>query len=741
MAEVALQDVDKVYSNGFHAVKDLTLEIEDGEFLVLVGPSGCGKTTALRMVAGLETITDGEISIDGRVVNDMTPKERDIAMVFQSYALYPHLSVADNIAFGLRLRRMPQRVVQERTAWAAQMLDLTPYLDRKPKQLSGGQRQRVAMGRAIVREPKVFLMDEPLSNLDAKLRVQMRGEIAKLQHDLATTTIYVTHDQVEAMTMGDRVAVMNLGVLQQIETPQRLYDEPANLFVAGFIGTPPMNLLASDVGVAEGKVTVSLAGQPLEVPDTALDRYRGLVSYNGRTVAMGIRSEDLHPARAPARAPQADRPPRAARGARVGDGRVLPHRRAHDPQRRREHRRRRRGGCQRGGHHRGAAEPRGDLPAAAQGPRRGGRRGRGGPRPRALLRRGHGCCAAVSRDGLRRGGARSRGLASSRPCGAIAAGAAVASGQRRLRLRPRVLRSPLSRRRRPGVHSRRSGSTSSSPTATRTARRRTTAAGAPGRGRRRGSTPRTSAGSTAATSPASARAVPAKATGSSASTGLGSRRSGSRRRSARGRPGRQRRLPRLLDHRPHGTRPAPRYRGRVRCDGRVRAPARPEGDPRRRRQPHGRRHLVDRWQRWVHRARAGPLPRLPWQGLRAGGVRQTRVPVHERQEHAARADPHRSRPVGEEARVAQRPDSLPRPRRHRLQLVQHGVPRAGRLLRSRRPLHRASGRHDRPRRRLRRVDRALQDRRDPDRHRPPRQRRVLPAVAAQGPRRRARAPG
>ena len=296
MAEVVLQDVDKVYPNGFHAVKDLSLEIEDGEFLVLVGPSGCGKTTALRMVAGLETITDGEVSIGGRVVNDMTPKERDVAMVFQSYALYPHLSVADNIAFGLRLRKTPKHVVAERTAWAARMLDLTPYLDRKPKQLSGGQRQRVAMGRAIVREPKVFLMDEPLSNLDAKLRVQMRGEISKLQHDLGTTTIYVTHDQVEAMTMGHRVAVMHLGELQQIDVPQRLYDEPANLFVAGFIGTPPMNILAAEVRVAEGKVTVSLGGQELEVPDAALERYRGLVSYNGGTVAMGIRSEDLHPA-------------------------------------------------------------------------------------------------------------------------------------------------------------------------------------------------------------------------------------------------------------------------------------------------------------------------------------------------------------------------------------------------------------------------------------------------------------
>ena len=295
MAEVVLQDVDKVYPNGFHAVKDLSLDVEDGEFLVLVGPSGCGKTTALRMVAGLETITDGSVSIGGSVVNDMTPKERDIAMVFQSYALYPHLSVADNIAFGLRLRRTAKSVVDERVAWAARLLDLTPYLDRKPKQLSGGQRQRVAMGRAIVREPKVFLMDEPLSNLDAKLRVQMRGEIAKLQHELGTTTIYVTHDQVEAMTMGHRVAVMYQGALQQVDAPQRLYDEPGNMFVAGFIGTPPMNILAGDVHVADGKVTISVGGQELPVPDATLDRYRVLASYNGRSVAMGIRSEDLHP--------------------------------------------------------------------------------------------------------------------------------------------------------------------------------------------------------------------------------------------------------------------------------------------------------------------------------------------------------------------------------------------------------------------------------------------------------------
>src|SRR3954447_5664780 len=243
MAEVEFKGVDKVYDNGVQAVKDLSLEAHDGEFLVLVGPSGCGKTTALRMVAGLEEISDGTISIGGRVVNQLSPKERDIAMVFQNYALYPHLSVAENIAFGLRLRKEPKSVIAERVAWAGKLLDLTPYLDRKPKELSGGQRQRVAMGRAIVRHPQVFLMDEPLSNLDAKLRVQMRADIAHLQSELGVTTIYVTHDQIEAMTMGDRVAVMNKGYLQQIDAPQRLYDRPANLFVAGFIGTPPMNLL------------------------------------------------------------------------------------------------------------------------------------------------------------------------------------------------------------------------------------------------------------------------------------------------------------------------------------------------------------------------------------------------------------------------------------------------------------------------------------------------------------------
>jgi multiple sugar transport system ATP-binding protein len=295
MADVVFNEVEKVYENGFHAVHSLSLNIEDGEFLVLVGPSGCGKTTALRMVAGLEEISGGELLIGERVVNKLTPKERDVAMVFQNYALYPHLSVYENIAFGLRLRKESKDEVHRRVTWAAKMLDLAPYLDRKPKQLSGGQRQRVAMGRAIVRQPQVFLMDEPLSNLDAKLRVQMRADIAKLQHDLATTTIYVTHDQVEAMTMGDRVAVMRSGILQQVADPQTLYDSPANLFVAGFIGTPPMNLLETTVSV-NGGVSVELGGTTLPVPDEALAVYPGLRGANGRRIVAGIRSQYLHPA-------------------------------------------------------------------------------------------------------------------------------------------------------------------------------------------------------------------------------------------------------------------------------------------------------------------------------------------------------------------------------------------------------------------------------------------------------------
>jgi multiple sugar transport system ATP-binding protein len=295
MAEVQLKEVDKIYEGDVHAVQDLSLFVQDGEFLVLVGPSGCGKTTALRMVAGLEEITDGTIRIGERIVNTLSPKDRDIAMVFQNYALYPHLSVADNIAFGLRLRKMPKDIVNERIAWAAKLLDLTPYLARKPRELSGGQRQRVAMGRAIVREPQVFLMDEPLSNLDAKLRVQMRAEIAKIQHDLGTTTIYVTHDQVEAMTMGDRVAVMSMGVLQQVDRPQHLYDEPFNLFVAGFIGTPPMNLFEGTVHVHRDDVTVTIGGATLSVAPASVVRYAAVRNLDGQEVVVGVRAEDVHP--------------------------------------------------------------------------------------------------------------------------------------------------------------------------------------------------------------------------------------------------------------------------------------------------------------------------------------------------------------------------------------------------------------------------------------------------------------
>src|ERR671935_1227692 len=296
MAEVVFRDVDKVYDNGVQAVFDLSLAIEDGDFLVLVGPSGCGKTTALRMVAGLEEITDGTIEIGGRVVNEMTPKERDIAMVFQNYALYPHLTVADNIAFGLRLRKEPKKTINERIEWAGRLLGLTPYLNRRPKELSGGQRQRVAMGRAIVRKPQVFLMDEPLSNLDAKLRVQMRAEIARIQHDVGVTTIYVTHDQVEAMTMGDRVAVMRKGELQQLAEPQKLYDSPKNLFVASFIGSPAMNIVEGAVEQRQDGLAVRIGDQDVPVPDDVLRRRPALRGYAGRKLALGIRPEHMEDA-------------------------------------------------------------------------------------------------------------------------------------------------------------------------------------------------------------------------------------------------------------------------------------------------------------------------------------------------------------------------------------------------------------------------------------------------------------
>jgi len=296
MADVEFKDVDKIYDNGVQAVFDLSLKIQDGEFLVLVGPSGCGKTTALRMVAGLEDISGGTITIGERVVNDLTPKERDIAMVFQNYALYPHLSVADNIAFGLRLRKTPKATMEERVQWAAKLLGLTPYLDRRPKELSGGQRQRVAMGRAIVRQPQVFLMDEPLSNLDAKLRVQMRAEIGHLQRELRTTTIYVTHDQTEAMTMGDHVAVMRKGELQQLDTPQKLYSDPRNLFVASFIGSPSMNLVEAQIERRNGNLVAGLGDQELTIPAELSSKHPAIDGYVDRKVALGIRPEQLEDA-------------------------------------------------------------------------------------------------------------------------------------------------------------------------------------------------------------------------------------------------------------------------------------------------------------------------------------------------------------------------------------------------------------------------------------------------------------
>ena len=297
MAEVVLEDVGKVYPDGTRAVRDLNLDIADGELLVLVGPSGCGKTTALRMVAGLESISEGEVRIGDRVVNRVPSRDRDVAMVFQSYALYPHLSVRDNIGFGLKLRKLPKGDIKRRVTDAARILGLEEYLDRKPRNLSGGQRQRVAMGRAIVREPQAFLMDEPLSNLDAKLRVQMRAEIARIQRDLGVTTIYVTHDQTEAMTLGDRVAVMKKGELQQVAPPQELYDHPVNLFVAGFIGSPAMNIVQGELTESgEDGLDLKLGSQTLRVDKAVFEARPDLRGYLGRSLAVGIRPEDMEDA-------------------------------------------------------------------------------------------------------------------------------------------------------------------------------------------------------------------------------------------------------------------------------------------------------------------------------------------------------------------------------------------------------------------------------------------------------------
>ena len=293
MAEITLDSLTKVYSDGTKAVTDMDLDVAAGEFVVFVGPSGCGKTTALRMIAGLEGITSGEVRIDGQVVNDLPPKDRDIAMVFQNYALYPHMNAAKNMGFALKMRGLSKGEIDRRVREAARILGLTDSLDKKPRTLSGGQRQRVAMGRAIVRNPQAFLMDEPLSNLDAKLRVEMRAEIARIQRDLGVTTIYVTHDQTEAMTMGDRVAVMRNGLMQQVAAPKVLYDRPRNLFVAEFIGSPAMNLVLGDLEHPDGDAWLSFGGQRLRLDPATMKSHPGLDAYDGRQVVVGIRPEDM----------------------------------------------------------------------------------------------------------------------------------------------------------------------------------------------------------------------------------------------------------------------------------------------------------------------------------------------------------------------------------------------------------------------------------------------------------------
>ena len=293
MASLSLKNINKVYPNGFQAVKDFNMEIADKEFIIFVGPSGCGKSTTLRMIAGLEDISSGEFKIDGKLMNDVEPKDRDIAMVFQNYALYPHMSVYDNMAFGLKLRKVPKDEIDRAVKEAAKILDLSHLLDRKPKALSGGQRQRVAMGRAIVRSPKVFLMDEPLSNLDAKLRVQMRVEISKLHQRLQTTIIYVTHDQTEAMTLGTRIVVMKDGIIQQVDTPQNLYDHPINLFVAGFMGMPPMNFIDCKVVKSGADVLLMFGSHSIKVPEMKANKLIAS-GFIDKEVVLGIRPEDIH---------------------------------------------------------------------------------------------------------------------------------------------------------------------------------------------------------------------------------------------------------------------------------------------------------------------------------------------------------------------------------------------------------------------------------------------------------------
>ena len=293
MANIILKNIKKTYEGGVTVIENLNLEIKDKEFVVLVGPSGCGKSTTLRMIAGLESITDGEMYMGGKLVNKVAPKDRDIAMVFQTYALYPHMNVYKNMAFGLMQRKVDKKIIDEKVMHAAKILDLEPYLKRKPKALSGGQRQRVALGRAMVRDPEIFLLDEPLSNLDAKLRTEMRSQISKLHKDLGTTFVYVTHDQTEAMTMADRIVVMKGGVVQQFDTPQALYDKPANMFVASFIGSPEMNLFPAKIQIDQKKTYVLLDDLKMELPEGLLKNH-DLSAYDGKEIVLGIRPEDFY---------------------------------------------------------------------------------------------------------------------------------------------------------------------------------------------------------------------------------------------------------------------------------------------------------------------------------------------------------------------------------------------------------------------------------------------------------------
>ena len=409
MAQIVLEHVEKVYSGGVKALDDLNLEVKEGEFMVLVGPSGCGKSTALRSIAGLEEITDGTISIGEQVVNDLPPKDRDIAMVFQNYALYPHMTVEANLAFGLKLRHTPKAEIKRRVGEAAALLGLEPYLNRKPAALSGGQRQRVAMGRAIVREPQAFLMDEPLSNLDAKLRVSMRAALNQLHERLGITTVYVTHDQVEAMTLGDRVCVMRDGRIQQVDSPQRLFESPVNLFVAGFIGSPAMNFAQASLDRGDGGATVSFAGFQLPVPASVFEAKPGLDRYLGKQIILGVRPSDFEDAAfGDALVGAVPGHGRRHRGARHRDPRDLHDRRPAGRARLDRQRLRRLLGGGRDGHRAGRRQDAVDRAGVLQvrRPVRAAARARHRHQPPALLRHGQRRVDRPPADGGRAGGRR-----------------------------------------------------------------------------------------------------------------------------------------------------------------------------------------------------------------------------------------------------------------------------------------------------------------------------------------------